>query len=88
MISDDLKNLLDQQSFLIIATSSKDGMPNAAPMFLVKVDEKYIYLTDYTMGTTWRNLKENPRISTSISDKKSLYRFSYSDITFDIFFSS
>ena len=75
MIPANLKKLLNKNEFLVIATSSLDGKPNAAPMFLVKADDKAIYLVDYALGTTWRNLEVNPQVSLSVSDLETLKGF-------------
>lgn len=68
----DLKKLLEGKEFLSVATCGPDGMPNAAPKFLLKVEGHTIWLVDYTIGKTWRNLLRNPRVSLSFMDAKML----------------
>jgi len=70
-----IKHLLEKQSFLIVATADTGGQPNAAPMFFIHADDKYLYLVDYTMGQTYRNIKANPRVSISVSDMETLSGF-------------
>ncbi|HPM43570.1 MAG TPA: pyridoxamine 5'-phosphate oxidase family protein [Candidatus Omnitrophota bacterium] len=72
MGSVDLKKLLEGREFLSVATSSLKGVPNAAPKFLLKVEGHKIWLVDYTIGQTWRNLRENNRTSISFMDFKML----------------
>jgi len=63
------KKLLNQlQPVLNIATSDLKGQPNAAVKMLIKIDNKYIYLVDYSMGTSLVNVKENPHISMAFED--------------------
>ena len=55
-----------------MATCDLDSRPNAAPKFLLKVEASYIYLVDYIIGNTFRNLKINPLISLSFFDQNTL----------------
>lgn len=68
MFPKELANLLAKREFISVATCDFKGRPNAAPKFLLKVDGNRLYLVDYTIGTTWQNLKANPRISLSLID--------------------
>ncbi|MDD5254567.1 MAG: pyridoxamine 5'-phosphate oxidase family protein [Candidatus Omnitrophica bacterium] len=67
-----VRTLLEKREFISVATSDKQGKPNAAPKFILKLDGNFIYLVDYTMGRTYANLKANPRISLSFMDTESL----------------
>jgi len=67
-----IAELLRYREFVSVATSDSNGRPNAAPKFLLKIEGNYIYLVDYFIGTTFRNLSVNPRISISIMDTSSL----------------
>lgn len=64
--------LIKSREFVSVATCDFDGRPNAAPKFLLKVEDNFIYLVDYTIGKTIRNLHSNPRISISFMDTNSL----------------
>lgn len=68
----DLGRLLEHQEFLSVATCDLDAVPNAAPKFLLKVERSTLYLVDYTIGKTWRNVRKNPRASVSFMDHSSL----------------
>ena len=46
--------------------------PNAAPKFLLKVEASHIYLVDYILGNTFRNLEVNPQVSLSMFDNNTL----------------
>ncbi len=68
MFPKELTSLLTKREFISVATCDFKGRPNAAPKFLLRVEGNRLYLVDYTIGTTWQNLKTNPRISMSLID--------------------
>ena len=68
MLFKELCELLESRQFISVATCNFEGVPNAAPKFLMKVENQSIYMIDYTVGMTWENLKINPRVSLSVSD--------------------
>jgi len=67
-----LLELLNEREFVSVATCNFDGRPNAAPKFLLKIQDNYIYLVDYIIGRTFQNLQVNPRLSISFMDTNSL----------------
>ena len=72
MLKKELTELLEKREFVSVATCDLDCRPNAAPKFLLKVEGDSIYLVDYTLGATWRNLRVNPRASISFIDPSTL----------------
>ena len=58
--------------FINVATCSFERMPNVAPKLIAKVNKNVIYLIDYVIGRTYGNLMENPRVSVSFVDDKTL----------------
>jgi predicted pyridoxine 5'-phosphate oxidase superfamily flavin-nucleotide-binding protein len=72
MINKNIKALIESKEFISVATCDLDGRPNAAPKFLLKVEASYIYLVDYIIGKTFRNLSVNPRASLSFFDNNTL----------------
>ena len=72
MISKNVITLLESKEFISVATCDLESEPNAAPKFLLKVESNYIYLVDYVIGKTFRNLMINPRISLSFFDNNNL----------------
>lgn len=64
--------LLKTREFVSVATCDLDGRPNAAPKFVLKVVNNFVYLVDYSIGRTSRNLRVNPRISISFMDSNTL----------------
>lgn len=67
-----LKKLLADLEFISIATSDKQGKPNAAPKFLLKIEGSRLYIVDCVMGQTWKNLISNPFVSIPIMDVNTL----------------
>ena len=65
IITENVKEFLENQEFINIATSDFTGCPNVAPKFLLKIEDDYIYLVDYVMGRTYRNIEINPKVSIS-----------------------
>lgn len=72
MLHKELLDLLEKREFISVATCDFNGRPNAASKFILKVEDGHIYLVDYTIGATWRNLKINPKISMSLMDTRTL----------------
>lgn len=67
-----INKLLKNREFISVATCDLSGKPNAAPKLLLKLENNFIYLVDYTIGMTWQNLKVNPRVSLSAIDTDTL----------------
>jgi predicted pyridoxine 5'-phosphate oxidase superfamily flavin-nucleotide-binding protein len=72
MINKNIIALIESKEFISVATCDLEARPNAAPKFLLKVEASYIYLVDYIIGQTFRNLKINPRVSLSFFDNNTL----------------
>jgi len=72
MMLEDLKKFLLNKGFISAGTCDLDGMPNAAPKYVIKIENGFIFLADYVMGRTFRNLKINPKISLSTINTKTL----------------
>ena len=72
MINKNIKALIESRVFISVASCDLEARPNAAPKFLLKVESAYIYLVDYIIGKTFRNLQVNPRVSLSFFDNDTL----------------
>ncbi len=72
MINKAIKALIESREFISVASCDLDARPNAAPKFLLKVEASHIYLVDYVLGQTFRNLAANPRVSLSFLDNNTL----------------
>jgi predicted pyridoxine 5'-phosphate oxidase superfamily flavin-nucleotide-binding protein len=65
LLNEEVRDLLKKREFINVATCDFDHTPNVAPKFLLKVEDNCVYLADYIIGRTWRNLKINPHASLS-----------------------
>ncbi|OIO35243.1 MAG: hypothetical protein AUJ74_07315 [Candidatus Omnitrophica bacterium CG1_02_44_16] len=63
---------LAKGKFVNVATCSDERMPNVAPKLIAKTEKNIIYLIDYVIGKTYSNLKENPRVSLSFINDRTL----------------
>ena len=72
MFEKKILELLLSREFLYVATCDRDLRPNVAPKFLLEIEDNYIYLVDYIIGRTYKNLKINSKVSISIMDLESL----------------
>jgi len=64
--------ILKGREFVSIATCDFGGKPNAASKFILKIEAGHIFLVDYVIGRTLRNLKINPYASLSFVDTHTL----------------
>ena len=65
----------DKYMFVSVSTSDLKGNPNSAFKLLVKCEGNYLYIFDYPAWRTWKNLKENPKISISFMDDVELKNY-------------
>jgi len=72
MLPKNIVGLLENREFVSVATCDFKGRPNAAPKFVLKIENNLVYLVDYTIGMTWENLKINPIASLSLMDADTL----------------
>ena len=72
MIAKKIIELLKDREFVSVATCGLNNRPNAAPKFLLKIENNFVYLIDYTIGRTWENIQINPQVSISFADTDSL----------------
>jgi hypothetical protein len=71
-MKEDILWSLRKTKFINVATVGVNKIPCAAPKFVLKVEDDFIYLVDYTLGTTYQNLSAYPRISLSFMIDKDL----------------
>lgn len=72
MIIKKIDNILKDREFAYMATVSSKGEPNAAPKFLLKKEDNFLYLVDHVMAMTYKNLKFSPRASVAVMDPNTL----------------
>ena len=60
-LTEEMKDLFKRTKIFPMATASKDGVPNVAPMATVRlVDDETIWIMDNYMVKNLANLQENP----------------------------
>ena len=65
-ITEEMKNALS--GLLFLATSSKDGVPNVAPMGANQIVGNKLVISDNFMKKTVDNLKENPVVAINVAN--------------------
>jgi general stress protein 26 len=70
ILSAEIINFLDTQSFVLVSTIDKNGFPHNSCKGIVKIDPLgQIYLLDVYHGRTAENIKHNHQISISAVDE-------------------
>ncbi len=68
-LNDEMKAVFTKNKVFPMATASRDGVPNVAPMGAVQlVDDATIWIMDNYMHKTLENLKENPTVALYVYD--------------------
>lgn len=68
-LNDEMKAVFSKTKVFPMATASKTGVPNVAPMASVELaDDVTIWIMDNYMQKTLENLKENPAVALYIWD--------------------
>ncbi len=63
-LSSEMKEAFKKMKIFPLATASKDGVPNVAPIgFVELVGDDTIWIVDNFMKKTMHNLKENPKVA-------------------------
>jgi predicted pyridoxine 5'-phosphate oxidase superfamily flavin-nucleotide-binding protein len=65
-LTDEIRESLAGTKIVFLATSSKDGTPNAVPIGAFRLlDEGTLLISDQFFNKTLRNMKENPKAAIS-----------------------
>jgi predicted pyridoxine 5'-phosphate oxidase superfamily flavin-nucleotide-binding protein len=72
MLTPKIYHFLKKLEFINVATCDFQGRPNAAPKLILKCENNFIYLIDYTIGKTWSNITKNPKVSLSFAETDNL----------------
>jgi len=68
-LTPEMKETFARNKLFPVATASKKGIPNVAPIaFVVMVDDETLWLADNFMHKTLANVKENPHVAIYIYD--------------------
>lgn len=78
-ITQEMEDVMNGVKIFYLATASKDGVPNVAPMGMVYLqeDKETIWFIDNYMNKTMQNLRENPIASICVwfPEGKGAYQF-------------
>jgi len=72
MLTKTVSEFLKNREFVSAATCDLNGHPSAAPKLILKIEDNFIYLVDYTLTKSYGNIKINPRISLSFVNNENL----------------
>jgi uncharacterized protein len=77
LITEEMVELLSRQRFIFIATVNTNGDANVAPKFLMKIDGDDIYLADYVLNRTYKNLQHNQKVALGMIDPITLNGYQF-----------
>ena len=70
-----MKEIFEKQETIVLATATKDGVPNVVPVTAKKIiDDETILISDQFFNKTLNNMKDNPQIALTIWDKHEGYQ--------------
>jgi PPOX class probable F420-dependent enzyme len=69
-----VQKILQSKEFAHLATIGPDGAPQSSPMWFIW-DGEYIKFTHTTDRVKYQNIKRDPRVSVSITDKDNAYTY-------------
>ena len=71
VITPEIKEIFANVSTFPLATASKDGVPNVAPMGAVHLQDNKVWIMNNFMNKTAANLRENPKAAIYVHDPES-----------------
>ena len=70
-----MKEILEKQRTIVLATATEDGIPNVVPVGMKKtIDDETILISDQYFNKTLKNIKDNPRAAITMWDKSEGYQ--------------
>lgn len=72
LLPDNVREIINLQNFMTIATCARDMKPSAAYKFLLECKGDCLYFIDFARARTWNNLKINNNASVAVLDSNSL----------------
>jgi len=69
LLTNEIKNLIEQQKLGYVATVSPDNTPNLSPKGTISVwDDEYLVFADIKSPQTMKNLEKNPSLEINVVD--------------------
>lgn len=75
MLEKKLSYFLKKQQFVNLATADKQGNPYSSPKILLKYKDNILYLIDYLVGKSAKNIGENKNVSVATFDIEEMKGF-------------
>ena len=70
-----IKEIFEKQETVVLATATKDGLPNVVPVNAKKIiDDETILISDQFFNKTLKNLQANPQVAITVWDKLEGYQ--------------
>ena len=70
-----VKEIFEKQETVVLATATKDGLPNVVPVNAKKIiDDETILISDQFFNKTLKNLQANPQVAITVWDKLEGYQ--------------
>ena len=70
-----VKEIFEKQETIVLATATKDGLPNVVPVNAKKIiDDETILISDQFFNKTLKNLQANPQVAITVWDKLEGYQ--------------
>jgi len=70
-----MKEIFEKQEIIVIATATKEGIPNVVPIGAKKIiDDETILISDQYFNKTLSNMQKNPIVSITFWDKMEGYQ--------------
>jgi predicted pyridoxine 5'-phosphate oxidase superfamily flavin-nucleotide-binding protein len=70
-----MKEIFEKQTIIVLATATKEGIPNVVPIGMKKIiDDETILISDQHFNKTLKNIKDNPRAAITMWDKTEGYQ--------------
>ena len=65
-----MKEILEKQKPIVLATATEDGIPNVVPVGMKKIiDDETILISDQYLNKTRKNIEANPRVAITVWDE-------------------
>jgi predicted pyridoxine 5'-phosphate oxidase superfamily flavin-nucleotide-binding protein len=74
-INQRMREIFENQQVVVLATASKNGVPNVVPIAAKKIiDNETILISDQFFNKTLANMKDNPQVALTFWDKYEGYQ--------------
>ena len=72
MLKQKLFYFLRDQEFVTLGTADPGGSPHVSPKLFLKMEENDIYLIDFLVGNSLKNIRQNKKVSVSTFDMENV----------------